>query len=239
MAKKLGTTKLTDNVLVTAANLATEVTGTLGVANGGTGQSVYTDGQLLIGNTSGNTLTKATLTQGSGITITNGGGSITIAATGGGTPADGYTYIVKPSSQDVTNASLTNDTDFNFAITAANRYSVLMNLIIGGNDTAGDYTMDFQVSAGTMKGVGSVQTVDGTPSASNQAITANAAANTGAVATGVPTADLDRLIAVRVQYAFTASATGTFRFRFGNNATGAGRVSRTYKGSVMAWKNIT
>jgi len=71
---------LNQNTTGTAAN----VTGTVAVANGGTGQTTYTDGQLLIGNTSGNTLTKATLTQGTGITITNGNGSITIAATGGG-----------------------------------------------------------------------------------------------------------------------------------------------------------
>lgn len=83
--KKLGTVKLTDNVLITSVTLTTEVTGILPVANGGTGQSVFTDGQLLIGNTTGNTLTKATLTAGSGISITNGGGTITIAATGGGT----------------------------------------------------------------------------------------------------------------------------------------------------------
>lgn len=63
--------------------LATHVSGTLPVANGGTGQTTYTDGQLLIGNTTGNTLTKATLTAGSGISVTNGSGAITIAATGG------------------------------------------------------------------------------------------------------------------------------------------------------------
>jgi hypothetical protein len=56
---------------------------TIGVGYGGTGQTSYTDGQLLIGNSTGNTLTKATLTAGSGITITNGNGSITIASTGG------------------------------------------------------------------------------------------------------------------------------------------------------------
>jgi hypothetical protein len=56
----------------------------LPAANGGTGQITYTDGQLLIGNTSGNTLTKSTLTAGSNITITNGNGSIIIASTGGG-----------------------------------------------------------------------------------------------------------------------------------------------------------
>ena len=59
-------------------------TGTLPVANGGTGQTSYTNGQLLIGNTSGNTLTKATLTAGAGISVTNGAGSITIASTATG-----------------------------------------------------------------------------------------------------------------------------------------------------------
>ena len=48
---------------------------------GGTGQSTYTDGQLLIGNTSGNTLSKALLTAGAGINIANGNGSITISST--------------------------------------------------------------------------------------------------------------------------------------------------------------
>jgi hypothetical protein len=68
------------NTSGTAAGLST----TLAVASGGTGQTSYTDGQLLIGNSTGNTLTKATLTAGANITITNSAGGITIAATGGG-----------------------------------------------------------------------------------------------------------------------------------------------------------
>lgn len=56
--------------------------GTLAVANGGTGQTTYTNGQLLIGNTTGNTLTKATLTAASGVSITNGTGSISIGMSG-------------------------------------------------------------------------------------------------------------------------------------------------------------
>jgi hypothetical protein len=74
----------TGTTSTTFANLATNVTGTLPVANGGTGQTTYTDGQLLIGNTTGNTLAKATLTAGTGVTITNGSGAITINATGSG-----------------------------------------------------------------------------------------------------------------------------------------------------------
>ena len=61
--------------------LTTHVDGVLPVANGGTGQSTYTDGQLLIGNSTGNTLTKASLTAGTGISITPGSGSISIAST--------------------------------------------------------------------------------------------------------------------------------------------------------------
>jgi hypothetical protein len=80
VVKGTGTSALTAGTV----SLTSEVTGTLPVANGGTGQTTYTDGQLLIGNSSGNTLAKATLTQGSGVTITNGAGSITIAATGSG-----------------------------------------------------------------------------------------------------------------------------------------------------------
>jgi hypothetical protein len=53
---------------------------TIGVAYGGTGQTTYTDGQLLIGDSATSSLSKATLTAGSNVTITNGNGAITIAA---------------------------------------------------------------------------------------------------------------------------------------------------------------
>lgn len=67
-----------------AASIGTlTLTTDLSVANGGTGLgTVPSNGQILIGNGSGYTL--ATLTQGSGITITNGAGTITISASGGG-----------------------------------------------------------------------------------------------------------------------------------------------------------
>jgi hypothetical protein len=59
----------------------------LPVNSGGTGQSSFVNGQLLIGNSTGNTLTKALLTAGANITITVGAGSITIAVSGLGTMA--------------------------------------------------------------------------------------------------------------------------------------------------------
>jgi len=72
--------QITTAVSTSIAIDASQVTsGALAVVNGGTGQTTYTDGQLLIGNSTGNTLAKSTLTQGSGITITNGAGSITVS----------------------------------------------------------------------------------------------------------------------------------------------------------------
>jgi len=69
----------TVNVFVTYP-ASKAVTSTVGIAQGGTGQTTYTDGQLLIGNSTGNTLTKTTLTAGAGVSITNGSGSISIAS---------------------------------------------------------------------------------------------------------------------------------------------------------------
>ena len=83
-ATTLGSSVLTSS-LTAVGTIATGVWEgtTVGVAYGGTGQTTYTNGQLLIGNTTGNTLAKATLTAGSGITITNGAGTIEVAASGG------------------------------------------------------------------------------------------------------------------------------------------------------------
>jgi hypothetical protein len=82
-----GTTGLTTSGGPVTSSGTVTLAGTLAVANGGTGQTSYTDGQLLIGNSTGNTLTKATLTAGTNVTITNAAGAITIAASGGGASA--------------------------------------------------------------------------------------------------------------------------------------------------------
>lgn len=78
-----GTTVITNAGVLQNVTASTSIltSGTLGVARGGTGvdASAASNGQLLIGNGSGFNL--ATLTQGSGITITNSAGGITISNT--------------------------------------------------------------------------------------------------------------------------------------------------------------
>lgn len=76
--------------IVTLGNVTTGTWSgtTVAVNKGGTGQTSYTNGQILIGNTTSGGLDKATLTAGTGISITNTAGSITInsTASGGGIP---------------------------------------------------------------------------------------------------------------------------------------------------------
>lgn len=74
---------ITDSNLTSVGTLnsGTWNASTIAVNKGGTGQTTYTDGQLLIGDTATGGLSKTTLTAGSNISITNGNGTISIAAT--------------------------------------------------------------------------------------------------------------------------------------------------------------
>ena len=112
----------------TGIPLGSAVTGTLAVANGGTGQTSYTDGQLLIGNSTGNTLTKASLTAGSGVTITPGAGSIQIAFTGPGSGSVTSTSVVSANGFAGTVATATS--------TPAITLSTSVTGVLKGNGTA-------------------------------------------------------------------------------------------------------
>ena len=163
-----------------------------------------------------------------------GSGDLTITAA----DPSGYTVVIKSANQDVTNAGVTNDNDFFFSVTANQQYVVQFDLIISGNNTTADYTCDLRVDAGTIIGKGTYQGLTTAAAVANVIVTANNAANTTAVPTGAPTANLNDLVAVRITFAFTASNTTTFRFRFGNATPTTGATSRTWKGSVMKYKNI-
>ena len=107
----------------------------LKVAKGGTGQASYTNGQLLIGNTTGNTLTKATLTQGTGITITNGSGAITIAATADVVGPASSTDNAFARFDSTTGKLIQNSTGATLSDTGAAVFTGALDVL--GNSTAG------------------------------------------------------------------------------------------------------
>jgi len=231
-----GATWTVDNDVVTYAKMQNASAGNVVLARAASTSGDYSEvavgASQLVGR--GSTGDVAAITLGAGLSMSG----TTLSSSGGADP-DGYTYIVKSGNQDVTNLGVTADTEFTFAVVAGGHYAISMDLIVSGNDTTGDFTMDFQVSAGTMRGKGTVQNLTAAAAVQNIIITAAAAANTTAIVTGAPTASLDDLVFVRVGYAFVQNTTGgTLTFRFGNASASAGRTSRVWKGSIMRYKRL-
>lgn len=167
VATTLGGTGLTTfgaaNRAIYSSGTTTLTAGTLPSAAGGTGQTSYTDGQLLIGKSSDGTLAKATLTAGTGISVTNGDGAITItntapdqvvSITGGGTTVVSGSYP-------------------NFSITSADQYVGTVTSV-GGTGSVNGITLTGTVTSsgnltlgGTLTGVNLQTQVTGTLPAGN------------------------------------------------------------------------
>lgn len=208
-----------------------------------TGTVTIPDGALAIADTNGlqTALDAKYGAGGTDVAVADGGTGASTAATArtnlGVDAAEGWTSIVKSANQDVTNASLTNDSELSFATVAGGHYMAELDLTVSGNNTTGDFLLDLGVDAGTMKGAGWVAGLTGAEAINILKISAAAAATTNDITHGTP-ADIDALCSVQVRFSFTASNTTTFRYRFGNAAASSGRTSRTWKGSVMRWKRL-
>jgi len=149
-----GTTGLTTSGGPITSSGTVTLAGTLATANGGTGQTTYSDGQLLIGNSSGG-LTKATLTAGTNVSITNGNGAITIAATGGGGGGD----VSGPASATANAVVLFDGTtgkiikDSTQTIATTNTASTVVARDASGNFSAGTITATLSGNATNVSGV--------------------------------------------------------------------------------------
>lgn len=117
--------------------LTTHVSGTLGIANGGTNTTTApTNGQLLIGN--GGNYSVANLSSGTGITITNGAGTIQIAVNSVDViVAANYVVRENPTGAvDGTNATFTLA-----AAPLAGKEMVFVNGVLQNSGTGNDYTI--------------------------------------------------------------------------------------------------
>lgn len=165
-------------------------------------------------------------------------GDNTWATPNGADPA-GWTTIVKSANQDVTNsATLVSDTSLQFAVVAGGHYMIEMDIVASANNLTGDYSGRFFVSSGTMKGNGVITSLNSIGAAALTLQNANSVAQSSAFIIGATIADIDHLVSGKIIYSFTASANATFSYQFANSTAGAGRTSRTWKGSILRYKRI-
>jgi len=144
--------------------------GTLGIGAGGTGlTTVPTNGQLLIGN--GTNYTLATISSGSGISVTNASGSITIANTGVTSFSAGTTGFT-PSSGTTGSITLSGTLSVSNGGTGATSTPTNGQLLIGNGTNYSVSTL----TAGT--GI-SITNGSGTISIANSGVTSFSAGTTG------------------------------------------------------------
>lgn len=155
------------------------------------------------------------------------------------TDPSGWTTIVKSANQDVTNnAVLVDDTSLQFSVVAGGHYMIEMDIVISANNTTGDYKNAFFVSAGTMLGTGFMLGGSATGTVQTNIYSSNTVATSTNVTLGTAIANIDLLSSTKIIYSFQASANATFSYQFANNTAGAGRTSRTWKGSILKYKRI-
>jgi hypothetical protein len=187
---------------------------TIAVNRGGTGQTSYVNGELLIGNSTGNTLSKATLTAGANITITNGAGSITIASTD-------TTYNV------ISDAEITNPAHTTGRLITGQRIAHAFANITAANATTAAQTAQAVTFDSTGTGAASGTTFNGAVARTVSWNTLGAVPSTRTLTAGAGIATLGDLSADRT-IALTGQALAV------HNLATNGFIVRTGAGTVAA-----
>lgn len=147
----------------------------------------------------------------------------------------GWTTIVKSANQDVTNSiTLVDDTDLQFSVVAGGHYMVEMNVCWSCNSTSGPYRWRFLMTAGGMAGSGSVLLYTTATAIFN----ANFSSATNIQLPPTAIGNIDFLNFASVKYNFYADTNATVVFQFANGGAAAGKISRTWKGSILKYKRI-
>ena len=220
--------------------------GVLGISGGGTGlTSTPSNGQLDIGNGTG--FTRATLTAGTGVTITNGAGSISIATSGSVASVNGFTGTVQ--SVVVQGTAVASTSGISITFTGIPSWAKRITVMFAGVSTNG--TSNFLVQLVT--GGGTISSGYNSGCNGGTAGVATATATNGFLATATISSASDLQGGVMTIFNVTsniwcyssvintASSSGRFQSGGGNVNAGAavtGVIVTTVSANTFATGNI-
>jgi hypothetical protein len=153
--------------------------------------------------------------------------------------SEGWDVIVKSASQNVNNATLTDDSELQFSVVAGGSYMIQMVLATASDSSTNDYKFGFAVSAGTMTGVGNAVCRNATNSGTVTVISATAANVTNSVVIGQNTGTIPSgtgIVTATIDFGFYATSNGVFKFQFALNS--GATTARTFKGTILKYKRL-
>ena len=153
--------------------------------------------------------------------------------------SEGWDVIVKSASQNVNNATLTDDSELQFSVVAGGSYMIQMVLATASDSSTNDYKFGFAVSAGTMTGVGNAVCRNATNSGTVTVISATATNVTNSVVIGQNTGTIPSgtgIVTATIDFGFYATANGVFKFQFALNS--GATTARTFKGTILKYKRL-
>ena len=226
--------------------LTTHISGTLPIANGGTGLTTTpANGVIDIGNGTG--FTRTTLTAGSNVSITNGSGSITIAATSSGTVSSvasgngmdfttitgtGTVTMGTPSTLSAATTNSLTPTSHTHAITtaSANTASTIVARDASGNFSAGTITASL---SGNATSATTATTATTATNATNVALTTSATSS----AFKVPFANTT--VSTTGNYGLLQDSAAEFTYNPSTNTLAVGTVSGALSGNATTATTAT
>ena len=145
---------------ITISGGAISIDAPLSTTYGGTGfDGPYSNGQLLIGNTLSGSLVPATLTAGSGISVTNGNGTITISSSSGVAfdPTVSYTFTGTQTfngtssslASVLANAAEKTTVSATAATGTINYDTTTQSVLYYTSNASANWTVNFRASSGT------------------------------------------------------------------------------------------
>lgn len=159
------------------------------------------------------------------------------AETGGG--SDPFTEVVKATNQTVTNnATLQDDTDLQFAVTASSVYLIEFYIIYSGNNASGDFKWGLTYPALSLarQSLGFFEVLNSSDAPTAGTVIGSTTLWPTGFTAGTDAADSKFVLWGKMT--LVTNGSGTVKSQFANGTAASGRTSTCYAGSLLRYRKL-